>query len=270
MFYPSERINLHTHSNYCDHAKGGIEDYVASAMERGLDVLGFTEHAPIPGDPIGCNMKMVDLPAYVRDVNRAKETHPIHIFMAAECDYEPVLRRYYRDELKGKYGFDYLICSIHLYVDQDSRKMAFVSQSKDFTRYLRDYVARYCSALESKIFLFGCHPDLFRASYLPWNENARAAAKDIIQCAASLDIPLEINEAGLKKPQVNAPEGQRCPYSTDEFFTMAKEEGVRIILSSDAHDPALVADNSRGRAMAKRLGIDPLGCTITEERKLIL
>ena len=268
MFYPSEKINLHTHSNYCDHAIGGIEDYVASAMAKGLDVLGFTEHAPIPGDPISCNMMMRNLPAYVRDVNGAKEKHPIRIFLAAECDYEPVLRRYYRDELKGRYGFDYLICSIHLYVDHDTRKMAFVSQSKDFTRYLSDYVARYCSALESKIFLFGCHPDLFRASYLPWDDNAKAAAKDIIQCAASVDIPLEMNRAGLLRTPVNAPEGTRNPYTTYEFYEMARDAGIRFILSSDAHDPAIVADNDDARAMARRLGIEPLGCTIDGSGKL--
>ena len=270
MFYPSEKINLHTHSNYCDHAIGGIEDYVASAMASGLEVLGFTEHAPVAGDPISCNMMMHSLPSYVKDVRAAAEKYPLHIFMGGECDYEPILRNYYREELLEKNGFDYLLCSIHLYFDHEQRKMAFVSQSKDFSKYLSDYVARYCNAMESGLFLFGCHPDLFRASYLPWDENAKAAAKDIIQCAASLDIPLEINAAGLKKPQVNAPEGARCPYSTDEFFRMAKEEGVRIILSSDAHDPAIVADNSRGRAMAERLGIKPLGCTITEEGILTL
>ena len=270
MFFSSEKINLHTHSKYCDHAVGGIEDYVASALSSGLEVIGFTEHAPVAGDPISCNMMMHSLPSYVKDVRAAGEKYPLHIFLGGECDYEPILRNYYREELLEKNGFDYLICSIHLYFDHEQRKMAFVSQSKDFTRYLRDYVARYCSALESKIFLFGCHPDLFRASYLPWNENAKAAAKDIIQCAASLDIPLEINAAGLDKPMVNAPEGPRCPYSTDEFFGMAKEEGLRIILSSDAHDPAKIANLEKCRKMTSRLGIEPLGCTITEEGKLIL
>ncbi|MBR4121578.1 MAG: hypothetical protein IKT95_07490, partial [Spirochaetales bacterium] len=69
---------------------------------------------------------------------------------------------------------------------------------------------------------------------------------------------------------VNAPEGPRCPYSTDEFFGMAKEEGLRIILSSDAHDPAKISNLEKCRKMTSRLGIEPLGCTITEEGKLIL
>lgn len=270
MFYPSEKINLHTHSNYCDHAIGSIEDYVASAMASGLEVLGFTEHAPIVGDPISCNMMIHNLPSYVRDVRAAREKYPLHIYMGGECDYEPILRNYYKEELLEKNGFDYLICSIHLYFDHDQRKITFVSQSKDFSRYLSDYAARYCNALESGLFLFGCHPDLFRASYLPWDDNAKAAAKDIIQCSASLDIPLEINAAGLEKPQVPAPEGKRCPYSTDEFFQMAKEFDARIILSSDAHDPRKTSALENCRELAYRLGIEPIGCTIDESGKLSL
>ena len=171
-------------------------------------------------------------------------------------------------ELLEKYGFDYLICSVHLYFDHEERGMRFVSQSKDFTKYLSAYAAKYCAALESGLFLFGCHADLFRASYHPWDENARAAAKDIIQCAASLGIPLEINEAGLHKPVVNAPEGPRCPYSTDEFFSMARDAGLKIILSSDGHRPEHTARNTLGREMAARLKIKPAGCAIGPDEKL--
>ena len=78
MFFPSEKINLHTHSNYCDHANGGIEDYAASAAASGLEVIGFTEHAPVAGDPISCNMMMHSLPSYVKDVMAAGGKYPLH------------------------------------------------------------------------------------------------------------------------------------------------------------------------------------------------
>ena len=266
--FKSEKINLHTHTCFCDHAAGSVDDYVRSAAEAGLEVLGFTEHAPVPGDPISCNMMMRDLPSYVKAVREAGEKTSLHVLLGAECDFEPLLANFYREELLGRYGFDYLICSVHLYFDHEERGMRFVSQSKDFTKYLSAYAAKYCAALETGIFLFGCHADLFRASYLPWDENARAAAKDIIQCAASLGIPLEINEAGLHKPVVNAPEGPRCPYSTDEFFSMARDAGLKLILSSDGHRPEDAARNTLGREMASRLKIKPAGCAIGPDGKL--
>ncbi len=270
MEYPSLRINLHTHTNFCNHAVGGVKDYVEAAKKEGLAVLGLTEHAPVPGDPIAWNMMCRNLDSYVLAVNAEKTRDDLQVFLGGECDYESILSSYYRDELLGRCGFDYLICSIHVYFDLDQRKTLFVSRSKNFPKHLNDYVARYCSALESGLFLFGCHPDLFRASYLPWNDDAKAASKDILQCAHDLNIPLEINAAGLRKSMIEVPEGQRHPYSTYEFYEMAKDMGVNILLSSDAHDPKLVAANADGREMARRLGLEPLGCSIDESGKLSL
>lgn len=261
--YKQSEVNLHTHTCFCNHATGSIQDLVTAAEEEGsLKVLGFTEHCPVPGDSLYWNMKMAVLPDYVHDVKEIKKiSQKIKVFLGAECDYEPILENYYREEFLGKLGFDFLISSIHMYFDLKDRQEASVSRSKDFSSYLGDYVARYCKGLESGMFLFGCHPDLFRASYKAWDENAKAASKDIIQCAIDLNIPLEINGAGLRKPLIEAPEGIRHGYSTDEFFSLANEMGAMICSSSDAHKPYLVrgAKNGEGKneceVMADRLGI---------------
>ena len=114
MFFPSEKINLHTHSNYCDHAVGGIEDYVASALSSGLEVIGFTEHAPVAGDPISCNMMMHSLPSYVKDVRTAGDSAALFIqgkgheektdYVKLAAPVEKVLRDYLTDrgETDGK------------------------------------------------------------------------------------------------------------------------------------------------------------------------
>ena len=274
VFKPEE-VNLHTHSCFCNHAVGSVEDYLKAADDNHLKVLGFTEHCPVPGDSLFWNMKMKDLAGYVNSVKAAKETsQKIKIFLGAECDYEPILENFYRDEFLGKLGFDYLIGSIHMYFDLEEREECSVSRSKNFTMYLSDYVGRYCRALESDLFLFGCHPDLFRASYHPWDENAKAASKDIIQCAIDLNIPLEINGAGLRKPLIETSDGQRHMYSTDEFFIMAKEMGAKLCSSSDAHKPALVRGiiNDDGKneceQMAERLGITFIDWSIDDNGKI--
>lgn len=272
--YKQQKVNLHTHTNFCNHASGRIADYIKAAEEEGLEALGFTEHAPIPGNPLSPNMMIENLPSYVAAVNEAKETAPMRIFLAAECDFEPILENFYKEEFLGRFGFDYLICSVHIYMDWDSRKISFVSQSKDFTRHLADYSSRYCRALESGLFLFGCHPDLFRAAYMPWDSNAKAVSLDIIQCAKALGIPLEINGAGLRKPMISTPDGPRHPYSTDEFYIMAMEHGARLCCSSDAHDPHLVdgKKNSSGInecfSMAQRLGIKFVDWAVDDNGKI--
>ncbi len=270
MFYPSDRINLHTHSCFCDHAQGSIDDYVSSAIDSGLEVLGFTEHAPVPGDPISCNMMMHNLKNYVSAVRNADKKNKIHVLLGAECDYDPMLKNFYKEELLEKNGFDYLIASVHLYFSRELRAFEFVSRSKDFTKYLTDYVAVYCSALESGLFAFGCHPDLFRASYLPWDSNAIAASKDIIQCAVQLGIPLEINAGGLRQKKISTPSGERQPYTTGEFFQLGSELGLKTLISTDAHLAKDVAAVEACRLLADKCHLNPLGCTIDTDGKLKL
>ena len=40
--------NYHTHTYRCGHAVGEDRQYVETAIERGLKVLGFSDHVPMP------------------------------------------------------------------------------------------------------------------------------------------------------------------------------------------------------------------------------
>ncbi len=240
--FSSHETNLHTHTAYCNHAKGSVQEYVVEAKTTGrLSALGFTEHMPVPGDFLKENMRISSLDAYVRDVREcATDTDGLLILLGGECDYFPSLRGYYEDEFLGTYSFDYLTCSIHHYRDDITGELQYVSRSKDFTAYLSRYVSTYIDALTSGLFLFGCHPDLFLAPIRDWNAELKAASIDIIQCAIALDIPLEVNGSGLRKPLIETTQGPRHPYATEEFFLLAADLGAKICCNSDAHSPSLV------------------------------
>ena len=38
------KANYHTHSNFCDHASGDVEEYIKAAIEVGMTELGISEH----------------------------------------------------------------------------------------------------------------------------------------------------------------------------------------------------------------------------------
>ena len=38
--------NYHTHTRWCRHADGEIEDYIREALRRGLKALAITDHVP--------------------------------------------------------------------------------------------------------------------------------------------------------------------------------------------------------------------------------
>ena len=48
-----KRVNYHTHTSYCRHAKGTVAEYAQEARKSGLEVLGFSDHIPYPGNPFG-------------------------------------------------------------------------------------------------------------------------------------------------------------------------------------------------------------------------
>ena len=60
-----KKVNYHTHCARCRHAIGTEENYVKKALDYGLDVLGFSDHLPFPGDIFGMRMPYSELEEYL-------------------------------------------------------------------------------------------------------------------------------------------------------------------------------------------------------------
>ena len=63
--------NYHTHTRRCGHAVGEDREYVEYAIERGLKVLGFSDHVPMPfpdGHESRFRVPLGQLEDYVRSV----------------------------------------------------------------------------------------------------------------------------------------------------------------------------------------------------------
>ncbi len=88
-----QRVNLHTHTRRCKHARGEISDYCAEAVQQELTVLGFSDHSPFPGGEYASSrMDFSELSAYCEDIRRAREEYPkLKILAGLEADYLPSL-----------------------------------------------------------------------------------------------------------------------------------------------------------------------------------
>lgn len=268
MLYSPWETNLHTHSFYCRHGKGTIAQFVEQAREDGLKLLGFSEHCPLPDREYqkGNRMDYDELPAYENDVRAQMDCPDIKVILGAECDWLADEASFYRDELLGARGYDYLICSVHHMIDPaDGREKFLQYLSCMPVGHLIEYVDLYTDALRSGMFLFGCHPDLFLAAHRKWDAEAKAASHDIIQCALETGTPLEINDNGLRKKPIETESGMRQPYPVREFWEMARDMGVQIVTNSDAHRPKdLSAHNINATAFASELGIRFCGWEIKD------
>ena len=115
---------------------------------------------------------------------------------------------------------------------------------------------RAVAAIDSGLFDFVAHPDVFGCCNLRWNADTAACARDICAAAAARGVPLELNSLGLRRGDIDTPEGRRARYPWLPFWEIAAAHGCHAVLSTDAHRPEDVAAGLDDiAAIAKRLGL---------------
>ncbi len=285
MLFKQEEINLHTHSFYCGHGTGELKDFAEKA--RGVfKVLGFSEHQPVPDDSLPSRMPFSDFESYIADIeNLQRENNrgfvianensynlpntdgnengsEIFILKGSECDWEPRYRSFYEDYVLGEKAFDYVLGSVH-FVKTKTGELKYIPSAREFDlNDLKWYVSRYAEMIESGLFLVACHPDLFFGGYKKWDEEAVSASKDIISCAIEHEIPLEMNDLGLRKRPMETNIGLRPQYTVPEFWALARDMGALICTNTDAHNPKDTCGSpengflNKSFCLASMLGID--------------
>ena len=236
--------NYHTHTHRCKHASGDCEDYAREAMALGMEVLGFSDHTALPdGRWDNVRMHMDELLDYERAIMDAQNAFPdLMVLKAMECEYTPEYHSFYADELLDKRDYDYLIGAGH-YVGIDDHWYGAWTHSTA-PEHLRYYVDQLIATIDSGLFIFIAHPDVFGCCNHEWNADCEAASRDICQAAVAKGVPLELNGYGIRKPWIDTPSGRRAMYPWLPFWEVAAAEGVQVVLSSDAHRPIDVGHGS--------------------------
>ncbi len=250
--------NIHTHTSRCNHASGTVRDYVVAAREREMSFLGMSDHAPFPdGRWPEPRMQMKELIAYEDEVYRAREEFPdLPIALGLESEYVSENRAFLEDEILGERGYDYLVGGVHyVRVNGSWKDFHKMTSPQDLVAYSTAAV----KTMESGLFAFLAHPDLFGYAYPEWDINAEACARDILSAAESLQIPLEINGYGMRKSKIMTRTGERWRYPWLAFWDMAAGFDIRILANSDAHEPENVAGNIEDcLALAEDRGLRPI------------
>ncbi|MGN0725179.1 MAG: histidinol-phosphatase [Treponema sp.] len=257
--------NYHTHTHLCRHADGTCLDYARQAEKDGCLELGFSDHCPYPNDSKDnwqyCRMDFSELGKYKAEVESARQAVKFPVRFGFECEWDADYRSWYEDVLLGEAGAEYLVFGPHWFTEGNSHlyiKEYFTDAN------LNKYIDQMIVGMNSGLYAFVAHPDLFMASGCEWNEQTKACSKAILTAAKELNLPVEINGYGIVKQKVFNAQGERFPYPVKEFWELAKDLGNTIICNSDAHSPEVVIKNNLGaRAFAQELGI-----TLTDFIKL--
>lgn len=231
--------NYHTHTPLCRHAQGAEEEYVENAIARELQILGFSDHTPhwFPGDYCSrIRMFPEQLTNYCQTVRnlQKKYSKQIEIPLGMEVEYYPATWQTLLSRLQDA-GVEYMLLGQHWNGNEFDAPHNF--KPTEDTDQLIQYCNQVITAMETGKFTYCAHPDYiyFTGDRKTYETNMRRI------CMASLDTdtPLEINFAGLR--------GERH-YPNPLFWSLAAEEGCKVVLGIDAHDPSHISDENTERA----------------------
>lgn len=242
--------NYHTHTTRCLHAYDADEAYVQSAIQGGLKILGFSDHAPqwFPGEYYSTmRMRREELDDYVRSITDLAKQYAdqIEIHLGVEAEYYPVCFPRLVEELKD-HGVEYIILGQHWLGNEEGEENC-TNPTADESK-LQRYCDQVISAMDTGYFTYLAHPDIFR--FEGTDAVYESHIRRLCRAANANRVLLEINLLGIR--------GKRH-YPAERFWRIAAEENCKVILGSDAHAAYTVCHTESEQValeLVRRLGLD--------------
>ena len=226
--------DLHTHTLASGHAYGTIRENAQAAAERGLRILGVTEHAPgIPGtcDPIYFN----NLRAVPRELFGVRVLHgsEINVLEGGQLSLHE----------RNIQHLDYCAAGIHI---QCYRDEGAAGNTKNVIG---------CMGKSRKL-RFITHPDDSRTP-LDYEELCKGARDH--------HVALEVNNSSLVEPvfRLNSRENYK------RMLECCEKYRVPVVVDSDAHDPSAVGRVDLALKMLEEYGFDESLVLNTDEKRLL-
>ena len=244
------------------------ERYADVASERGIDVLGISEHMhrfaqalEVWRHPFWRQSAVDDLDAYCEFV---RDDTPLALGL--EADFVPGREDRTQSLLEAR-DFDYVLGSVHFLGDAavDMEGEFDVWRSAGADAIWRRYFETLGEAARSGLFDVLSHPDLVNV----WGDERPRPEGDprryyelAMDGIAESDVAIEVSTAGLRKPAGRI-------YPDREFLELCLEAGRPVSLSSDAHVPAdLGYGYERALELLESVGVDRIAVFDRRERRL--
>lgn len=241
--------SFHNHTYRCNHADGTEREYVEEAVRGGMEMLGFSDHAPyvFEGDYYsGFRMRPEEAAGYFDTVSALREEYKgkLDIRMGFEAEYYP---RFFAafEKLISSMPAEYLLLGQHFTrseVDGHGSTRP-VTDGEELT----EFVSQVIEAMKTGMFCCVAHPDIFnfRGDALVYEREIRRLCESSVLCG----VPLEINLLGIRTNR---------HYPNPEFWRIAGEVGVDAVVGGDAHTPGDVHDTvsyAKAVKMAEKYGV---------------
>lgn len=244
--------NYHTHTPRCNHAFGTEAEFAETALEAGLQSLGFSDHTPqfFPGQYYSkMRMHPWELRDYTDTVMQLKQAYAgkLQIHLGLEVEYYPALFPELMDVLQDT-PVEYLLLGQHW--NNNEEGMPYNGRPTEDERQLKQYCAQTMDAMYTGVFTYLAHPDIL--NFVGSDRVYKRHMRRLCQAAKSCGMPLEVNLVGVQEER---------HYPNRRFWELAAEEGCPVILGRDAHRPEQLLDREteeKALAIVKELGLELL------------
>lgn len=242
-------FNLHTHSNFSD-GKANAEDVVTEAIKQGLEVLGFSDHSPVPFEN-SFAIKNDEVHNYIATIKSLKEKYQdkIDIYCSMEMDFIPGIVKDFK-KTKEELGLDYMIGSVHL-VGNDVERLWFIDGSKvetydeglnnfyggDIKKGVKTFFYQYNEMIETEEFDIVGHFDKIKMHnrdryFLEEDKWYRDLLMETLTLIKEKSLIVEVNTRGIYKKR------STDFYPSTWVLPIMKEMNIPVVISSDAHLPS--------------------------------
>lgn len=255
-------IDYHMHTRLTD-GIGEPVDYARVAIERGLDEIGCSDHAPLMDRDTDWTLKRADLATYVSWVREAQERFPqLTIKLGLEVDFMPGCEPWVR-ELAAMYPWDFFLGSVHFIGDWPVDLSAKNWEGCDVDARWREYFALWKQAASSGLYDALAHPDIPKKFNHRPKSDFTSVYEDALRVVADAGMAIEVSTAGLRKPC-------REIYPSVEFLKIARRLNIPITFGSDAHLPQETGqDFDKAVALARACGYEQI-CRFTQRKRVFV
>ena len=234
-------IDGHVHTKLCHHARGGMEEYVLAAINRGLRKLIFLEHLEV-----GINyfestwLTEDDFVFYHEEGRRLQDKYhdSLEIGLGVEVGYNP---RFLEEILRrlNLHSWDRIGISYH-FMDTGSEHLNLVSSKqvnidaldkfgvdKVVTRYYQELL----NAVENLPGHVLCHIDAVMRHHpnVIITPEHNELINDLLDAVARNNMSLEVNTSGYRIKDE--------PYPSIDILRKALKKNIPLVAGSDAHHP---------------------------------
>ncbi len=240
--------NYHTHSDFSD-GKMPPEAYIIEAIKRGMDAIGFSEHATLPFES-SWTMKPEKLPEYLQTMADLKEKYreKIEVLSALEVDYIP--KKISPDDPEFmSLELDYRIGSVH-FIGEFDFGTQWAIDSSDHEKFLHGLREIYDGDVNNVITLYYSlmremlndhSPDILaHIELICMNAGRYFSVEDewyrrelsmTLEAVKASGVILELNTGGIAR-------GRHSDfYLRQQPLEEACAMGIPVLISADAHHP---------------------------------